>query len=164
MVNQKGIMYEVSITELITDIDRWVDLIDETSGCADGNFDISDKCDELIKKLIEYINDINNPPLNGKYFFTEENYQYGAGQAVTNDVEQLGIHVDHDGVWEFNGRIHNDGYTWVENILVYFHHADGSGSDYIIGHNKCGLVFSNEKVFGRFIKRFPTTTWDYGDI
>lgn len=156
-------MKEFTIANM-TSIEMLVDLIDETSECVGDNYNISQKCDDIIEEMIHSINDLNNPTLKGKYFFTESNLQYCANEAITNDVDQLGVHIDHDGVWEFNGRIHDDVYSWVENIMVFFYHADGSGFDYIIGHHKHGLIFSNETVFGRFIKRFPTNVWDYRDI
>lgn len=141
------------------DIDSWINEIDLASGCKGSNFYISNKCSKLIKSLIEAHND---GMVEGDYYFHEKFEKKYPSEALTYKTSYAGMRKVHNGRWEFNGEYNEDYFKWIDYFLAYFHTEDGS--DWIVGHNRLGIIANNETMYIRFMKQYKPESWDFMEI
>lgn len=144
------------------DIESWIDEIDLVSGCHnEKGYILTPESVKLIKQLIS---DYDSGLVTGKFFHKIPFVKKYSTQLITYRISQLGMKNVVGGTWEFNGEYREDYYKWVGCYVVFFHHEDGSGSDWIVGHNTNGIFASSEDIVVKFYNHFKPDFWDSLEI
>lgn len=79
------------------------------------------------------------------------------GGALTISPDYLGEHEDG---WIIKGEVKEDYYEWVND----FYAGNTKTFDWVYGNFEEKVYASSQEAYNLFIKKYPPTAWDYGDI
>lgn len=80
--------------------------------------------------------------------------------ALTLDTDYIG---GHENGWEIVADIHEDYFEWVNGFVAY-KHSDCWRDEFVAGDFEDVVIASSEEAYEEFLRLFPPTAWDYGDI